>query len=74
MVTCEKCWADAFDIAQSSGEPQSDAYYRLICERVGVKMCTPEQQAGDDAKKCLKCNRWTLHQVTGVCVICGFHK
>jgi hypothetical protein len=36
--------------------------------------CTPEQQAGEYAGMCPKCNRKTLHQHIHVCMNCGEEK
>jgi hypothetical protein len=67
MSTCEKCWSDA-----SRGDQFSVAeeYERLLKER-HESPCTPEQQAGPAAKKCAHCDRFTLHQYTGICTLCG---
>lgn len=53
MSACEKCWADAHGKA---------ARYRVLLEK---RTCTPEEQAGPDAKQCPTCKRMTLHQYTG---------
>ncbi len=55
MSACEKCWADS--------RFASD-YNRLLKEREG-NPCTPEEQAGPDARECPACKRMTLHQHTG---------
>ena len=58
MSACEKCWADAGGNA--------DAYGQLLLVRWNLhQVCTPEQQAGPDARKCPRCGRKTLHQHTG---------
>ena len=57
MASCEKCWRD------SNGNP--DEYHRLI----GSRYCTPEEQAGEDATICPKCNKRTVHQYAKVCMI-----
>lgn len=65
MVTCEKCWREAY-----SGGSYADVaanYSRLIKKRKN-NPCTPEEQAGEDATKCPKCERMTLHQHVGVCM------
>ena len=62
MVSCEKCWRDA------GGNP--DEYHRLLAERD----CTPEQQAGPEAKKCPECGRIALHQHVGDCMACDYEK
>lgn len=50
MSACEKCWSDA------GGD--SAEYHRLM----GVRKCTPEEQAGPAAGICPICRRRTLHQ------------
>ncbi len=67
MPSCEKCWADAFRISYGSGEPQGEAYAKLIKER----KCSPEQQAGPDAKTCPKCGRKAVHEIVNSCMSCG---
>ena len=59
MAACEKCWEDAGGYA--------DRYYALVKSRE----CTPEQQAGTEAGRCLECGRKTVHQPTHACVVCG---
>jgi len=59
MAACEKCWA------LSRGSP--DRYEELLTER----MCSPEEQAGPDAGLCEDCERRTVHQYAGVCMLCG---
>lgn len=56
MSACEKCWLDAGG--------SSSAYQHLIEIRGLMNPCTPEQQAGIDAKQCPTCKRFTLHQYT----------
>jgi len=57
MPTCEKCWSDARgDLAM---------YEKLLDTRLP---CTPEEQAGPDAKRCPACGRMTLHQHCGKCM------
>ena len=65
MASCEKCWSDA----RRTGVRYSD----LIRDRetAGI-ICTPEQQAGEDAKPCAMCGRKTMHQYCGVCMACGW--
>lgn len=63
MTACEKCWRLA------GGDP--DRYRTLITESANAP-CTPEEQAGPDAKRCPTCKRWTVHQHANVCTICGF--
>ncbi len=59
MPSCEKCWADAY------GNPVR--YSRLIKERKDNK-CSPEEQAGEYASICPKCNRRTIHQYANICM------
>jgi len=71
MASCEKCWDDAGLMTFSNpmkGKPEH--YYDLIEERKD-NPCTPEEQAGHDAKMCPKCNRKTVHQYAKMCVICN---
>ena len=56
MASCEKCWKDA------KGDPI--LYIELITKRE----CTPEEQAGEEAKVCPKCFRKTIHQYVGKCM------
>lgn len=56
MSACEHCWAEA------GGDV--DRYGELL----KVRECTPEEQAGPDAKACPNCGRMTLHQFTGECM------
>jgi hypothetical protein len=68
MPMCEKCWSDAH-----SGWPYCDVaaqYSQLLDERKD-NQCTPEQQAGPDARECPTCKRATVHQHCHVCVVCG---
>lgn len=65
MSSCEKCWRDAH-----SGGPYGDVadqYRKLVDERKD-NPCTPEEQAGPDAKECPECKRMSLHQHTGECM------
>ena len=59
MASCEKCWKDA--------NGNAERYSQLIKERFS-EPCTPEEQAGEDAKNCDKCGRKTVHQYIRVCV------
>ena len=72
MSSCEKCWSDAH------GDPYrsvADEYHRLIVERVGDKMCSPEERAGPDAEPCPECaGHRVLHQLTGECMADPRHK
>lgn len=64
MSACEKCWRDAHT------GPEADVaaeYSRLIAER-RASPCAPEEQAGEFATVCPKCNRRTVHQHTGECM------
>lgn len=63
MSSCEKCWADAHVSDDVAAE-----YSRLIRER-RANPCTPEEQAGPYATTCPKCNRATVHQHTGECMV-----
>ena len=69
MASCEKCWSDAYMLMLSSPlKSQAEHYGDLVKER----NCTPEQQAGEDANECPKCKRKTIHQIIGICIICGY--
>ncbi len=68
MAACEKCWSDAHRGSQFS---VADEYLRLMKERKDSP-CTPEQQAGPDALRCMPCDRLTLHQHARVCMVCGW--
>ena len=56
MPSCEKCWTEAGGNA------------RRYAELLKLRSCTPEEQAGDDATLCPKCNRITMHQYAKVCM------
>jgi len=74
MASCEKCWGDAY--LRTHTDPmksQAEHYSDLIKERKG-NPCTPEQQAGEDATKCPKCNKIAVHQMIEVCMNCGYDK
>jgi hypothetical protein len=60
MSACEKCWSDAHRGPQFS---VAEEYRRLMDER-SPHPCTPEQQAGPEARECPVCHRRTLHQYT----------
>jgi len=60
MATCERCWSLSLG--------SSERYARLLKE----EDCTPEQQAGPDAKTCPECGRCTLHQHVGCCMSCDY--
>lgn len=59
MSACEKCWADARAM-MARGED-----YAALLQARQATPCTPEEQAGPDAKECPRCHRMTLHQYTG---------
>jgi hypothetical protein len=61
MSSCEKCWQD------SAGDDHAARYAELIESRKD-RPCTPEEQAGPDAKRCPRCERMTLHQYAGECM------
>ena len=67
MASCEKCWIDAYNRSRCTGKSQAECYEELIRER-NDNPCTPEEQAGHDAKVCPICNRKTLHQYTKICM------
>lgn len=72
MASCEKCWGDAYmRTHETPGKSQAEHYTDLIDERKD-NPCTPEQQAGKDAKICPKCNRKTIHQMINKCIVCGY--
>ncbi|GIV43937.1 MAG: hypothetical protein KatS3mg035_1060 [Bacteroidia bacterium] len=74
MASCEKCWSDAYMRTLSDPmKSQYEHYVDLIKERYN-KPCNAEQQAGDYAVLCPKCNRYTVHQFAHKCVICGYEK
>lgn len=60
MSACEKCWRDA----HYPGADVAEAYGRLVESR----NCSPEEQAGPEAKTCPSCSRRALHQWTGECM------
>jgi hypothetical protein len=66
MSSCEKCWSDAH--RPDPYVSVAEEYERLIEERKGERACTPEQQAGPDARECPTCHRKVLHQYTGECM------
>ena len=73
MASCEKCWGDAYRRYRCDPfRSQAEHYSELISERKD-NPCTPEQQAGEDAGECPKCNRKTIHQIIKQCTNCG-HK
>ncbi len=73
MASCEKCWSDAYMKNFSNGKGQAENYSFLIEERK-ENPCTPEEQAGKDARTCPKCHRKTIHQIMSECIVCGYLK
>ena len=70
MASCEKCWDDAARRAFENPEKLlSEHYHDLIAERKD-NPCTPEEQAGRNSNYCNRCERWTVHQHTGKCILC----
>jgi hypothetical protein len=70
MATCEKCWKDAQDRAFNNQEKNvPEHYHDLIGERYNSP-CSAEEQAGDNASFCNRCERLTIHQHTHKCVLC----
>lgn len=59
MSACQKCWHDA------AADDRAAKYEELVRERNGTGVCTPEEQAGPSAGRCIFCNRFTLHELTG---------
>lgn len=71
MASCEKCWGDAYARSRENlMKLQAEHYSDLVAERA-ENPCTPEEQAGDDAKVCQKCERKAIHQYAKVCCACG---
>lgn len=71
MASCEKCWSDAYLRTQTDrSKRQSEHYLDLIEERYD-KPCTGEEQAGVNAKVCIRCKTKTVRITTGECVTCG---
>lgn len=63
MSACERCWADA----QGAGDAPHE--YALLLVLRMANPCTPEQQAGPDARPCADCGgRRVRHQITGECM------
>lgn len=62
MAACEKCWRD------SGGDPD---LYRDLIEQRKDNPCSPEDQAGEDAKLCPMCGRKAVHVHCHVCMACG---
>lgn len=72
MASCEKCWGDAYMRVYSNPTKSQEEHYRDLIEERKENQCTPEEQAGKDAKICPKCDRKTIHQIIKKCVICGY--
>lgn len=67
LPTCEKCWSDASGIKSK--------YNELLEQREREKnTCSPEDQAGPNAKLCPTCKRKTCHQLYHICMSCGYQK
>jgi len=71
MASCEKCWSDAYTLSRANGKSQAKNYLELI-EKRNDNPCTPEEQAGIEAKICPECKRKTVHQICNICMNCGF--
>ena len=72
MASCEKCWGDAYMRYRCDpSKSQAEHYGDLIRERKD-NPCTPEEQAGIDAKECPKCKRKAIHQIVKHCMNCGY--
>ena len=68
MPSCERCWRDSRMQELTGSGP---TYQELLAER-GPDGCTPEQQAGPDARVCATCGRRAIHQhVTDWCMACN---
>lgn len=70
MPSCQRCWRDASYIAISRCTEKVEEYHRLIEERD----CTPEQQAGEEARKCPRCERMAIHEICGICMACDYEE
>jgi len=68
MSTCEKCWTDAHRGDQYSVAEE----YEHLLEKRKNHPCTPEEQAGPEAKECPACSKMTCHQYTSECMNCGY--
>lgn len=62
MSACEKCWRDAHDSEDVAER------YRILIEARKDNPCTPEEQAGPDARECDSCGLVSIHQWTGECM------
>ena len=68
MPSCERCWSDSRMQDITGVGP---TYQELLAAR-GPTGCTPEQQAGPDARVCATCGRRAIHQVcTDWCMACN---
>lgn len=72
MASCEKCWSDAYLRHRLNADKSQAEYYQIMIEERKDNPCTPEQQAGEDAEICPKCDRKTMHQYVKVCMNCGY--
>lgn len=66
-MPCEKCWNDAFKKSQESHLSQPE-WYSILMQQRNNNPCTPEQQAGVDAKLCPVCKKRTIHPYTKMCM------
>jgi len=57
MPGCEKCWGDAYMRMRCDSSKSQAEYYRDLLNERKDNPCTPEEQAGLDAKKCPNCGR-----------------
>ena len=71
MASCENCWRYASFQSMVSGKLTASIYERIIKER----NCTPEEQAGPGATRCMWCRRRRVHEVADVCMngACALH-
>ena len=59
MASCEQCWRD------SHGDPELYRYF------IKTRQCTPEEQAGLEARICPVCGRKALHEILHWCMVPG---
>lgn len=55
MVSCEKCWKDAYTRSRCKPEKRQAEHYRDLLEERKDHPCTPQEQAGefwDEEKQC----------------------
>ena len=72
MPSCEKCWGDAYMMTLSEPmKSQAEHYSDLIIKRKDIP-CTPEEQAGINAKICPSCNMRAIHEIVNMCMNCGY--